>query len=711
MEKVKLIRELKTIGAELGLEKAQLAEYVSREIEKIEAREREKEESERAEREAERAERKKREEAERAEREKRDELEKERERLQREENERERQCRQQELSMTLEIEREKSRQITQTSTDRQGNSSPSNSEASSGNYSTGTNAISFHMDPFEPSLQSFDLWVQNLEKMFLAYNTPPEQKTLKLASLLKQDSHMIFCQLPPETQNDFEQVKSALMKHYRISANSYRSKLREARRENHETFHQCSDRLRFLLQRWLQLSGLEQNYEGLQELILMEAMENLMPSDIKNFVYQNAAKNLEDITTYADRYLDAQDLGYNELRRGRNAAQATGQNHHAPSNVSWKNKHDSHHNYQTHKSMGNAPYVISTLRLCPNATHQQLTDSGLTAGLLQPTGKRRHNQGQRRPSLNKAAKEQAPKQNPSSDPLYNGEKPGGTIHQKRSKTRRCSSSKTQCHTKTDSSIAPTADKSSQGTTINSPVIACSMLTHQRELKAGHRDSPTPDTLKRAQQVEPTLKQFRRKLRYTHHPPQAGDVIIKHGLLFRVNSQHQHQLIVPRTFQNQVLEEGHSRSHHRHLDSIETTKLITSHFFWVGIQQDIRHYVKLCKHCSNNTRASRRHPPHGHTADQTINRGDQVQVLLPSKDRPLRLIWNGPYPITRVSQGEHYVVKVGTTHRRLHHSVMRTLTHALDPNPSTMSKQHYTSPDSYQAYADDLSRSGHTPRSH
>ena len=617
MERVKLMREFKALATELGLEGADISQFINNQLELVGKKECEEREREREEREKER-------EREREEKEK-----------EREYENADREHTYQQLQISLEIEKEKTRQreLQNESPQTVGHASSDASPSPPSEVQPKNLVLSIPIEAYDPKIQTFDIWMQTLEKFFLAYDATPEQRCLKLVSLLKNDAYQIYCTLSPSAQENYEEIKAALYRHYRVSAMAYRTRFREARRRQNESYQQMSDRLRFLLKQWIKLSNLEESFENLSQLILMEALENGMPSDVKTFVNQNAASTLEDVIKYADRYLSAK--AAEEHDNNKKKTLTTEKNHKAhphptlaptpkPSNGGGTNKKQE--KYCSFCKMRNSHYTQD----CRKKNLQEQSKKFSCASNC---------------SKNIKDEEDEDRPKPVSTITVNG-RPCKVLfdtgldfscvvapHLVKPEQLTDEYVDIQCASLDFPSIKlrianieiqdcpyvigtiPAAILESPVyevilgaryvylATPPSPILACPAQTRQQasdEQREGAILNPGPAEMRQSQRDDPTLGLFYKRLNKAHNPPKKGDITEKNGLLYRVAEPDRLQLIIPKKYRQQVLEMGHDIPFGGHMGVGATTNRITTHYHWPGINEDIKRYVRSCYACQKKS---------------------------------------------------------------------------------------------------------------
>ena len=119
-----------------------------------------------------------------------------------------------------------------------------------------------------------------------------------------------------------------------------------------------------------------------------------------------------------------------------------------------------------------------------------------------------------------------------------------------------------------------------------------------------------------------------------------------------------------------MEFGHCLAHQHHLGIAQTTALITTHYFWKGMREDIRQYVMGCYRCQIKARSLRFVPTSTNGTEGGFAVGQQILLLQPSIKDKMKLSWNGPYVITSTLPNSRYCVKIGETSKPFHQSVMK-----------------------------------------
>ena len=258
-------------------------EREEKERERREKLEREERERERQERLAKEEREREREEKER-ERERQERLEKEERELEREEREREAQ-RQHELQMRrLELE----------------HGVPMHRASDSGDR------------PKAPKLPAFvdgkddlDNYLERFERFAIGAGWNQGIWASNLSALLSGRALDVYSRLSREEAKNYAQLKDALLRRYDFTEEGYRRRFRDCRPEVGESPEQFIVRLEAYLKRWVQLSGTQEDFQGLSSLIVREQFIEACPKDVATHLREQESQKLSDIAKAAERYLTA----------------------------------------------------------------------------------------------------------------------------------------------------------------------------------------------------------------------------------------------------------------------------------------------------------------------------------------------------------------------------------------------------------------------
>ena len=276
-----LIVDVQSVSSSKELElKFQIRQLEIQEREKEREREREREREEREEREKEREREREREREEREREREREEREREREREEREESEKERefQLRMREIEIQERVNQPK--------------------ETIEYNFDV-TKHIRL-VPPFQE--KEVDKYFLHFEKVAENLNWPKEHWTLILQSVLIGKAREIYTQLGVEQSHHYETVKELILKGYELVPEAYRQKFRNCKKDSNQTHVEFARNKEQLFDRWCCAKKIDQNYDKLRQLVLVEEFKHYIQSDVKTFLDEKQVETLEEAARLADDY-------------------------------------------------------------------------------------------------------------------------------------------------------------------------------------------------------------------------------------------------------------------------------------------------------------------------------------------------------------------------------------------------------------------------
>ena len=253
-------------------------EIQEREKEREREREREEREREREEREEREKEREREREREREERE-REERAKERER-EREEREKEREREEREKERERE-ERQKEREFQLRMREIEMQERP-NQPKQKIEYNFDVTKHIRLVPPFQE--KEVDKYFLHFEKVAENLNWPKEHWTLLLQSVLIGKAREIYTQLGVEQSHHYETVKELILKGYEMVPEAYRQKFRNCKKDSNQTHVEFARNKEQLFDRWCCSKKIDQNYDKLRQLMLVEEFKRCIQSDVKTFI-------------------------------------------------------------------------------------------------------------------------------------------------------------------------------------------------------------------------------------------------------------------------------------------------------------------------------------------------------------------------------------------------------------------------------------------
>lgn len=116
-------------------------------------------------------------------------------------------------------------------------------------------------------------------------NWPREFWTLLIQSVLKGKGRSSYFSLSAAQQLNFDMVKSTVLKSYQLTAEFYRQKFRNNKKDANQAYLEYSHFSKKLFERWLTASSVT-DYEQLSETILLEQFFRGIPQEVKRYLLE-----------------------------------------------------------------------------------------------------------------------------------------------------------------------------------------------------------------------------------------------------------------------------------------------------------------------------------------------------------------------------------------------------------------------------------------
>lgn len=161
------------------------------------------------------------------------------------------------------------------------------------------------LPPFDDSKDDVDAYLQRYERYAVSQEWPKTDWAINLSALLKGKALDVYSRLDSKEANDYQILKTALLKRYRLTEDGFRCRFRSARPEIGETPSQFAVRLANLMTRWTDLANIEKNYQGLTDLLLREQYINGCNRELSLFLKERKPKSISDMSKLAEQYTEA----------------------------------------------------------------------------------------------------------------------------------------------------------------------------------------------------------------------------------------------------------------------------------------------------------------------------------------------------------------------------------------------------------------------
>jgi hypothetical protein len=122
---------------------------------------------------------------------------------------------------------------------------------------------------------------------------------------LKGSAKEVYYNLPTGDADSYNVLKEALLRHYNLSAESFRKLFRESRKRPTETHGQYIARVSIHFDKWMKITGADLSYVGLRQEVIKEQVLGTYKRDLLVFLAERELATLDQISELAERYEQA----------------------------------------------------------------------------------------------------------------------------------------------------------------------------------------------------------------------------------------------------------------------------------------------------------------------------------------------------------------------------------------------------------------------
>src|SRR6218665_2831611 len=172
------------------------------------------------------------------------------------------------------------------------------------------------MPVYDELLDDLDAWLRRFQRSCEALRINKDLWVLALVKSLKGPALEVYERMSAEDAQDYDKLKEEFLKRFRLTEGGYRKKFKGATREKDETAPQFGERLKRYLDKWLRMSGFEEDYDGLRSLILRDQFLVKCDDEVRCFLKQKGKLDLEETLTQAQYFFESKEISENKWLRG-----------------------------------------------------------------------------------------------------------------------------------------------------------------------------------------------------------------------------------------------------------------------------------------------------------------------------------------------------------------------------------------------------------
>lgn len=177
------------------------------------------------------------------------------------------------------------------------------------------------MAPFDAGKDDLHAYLLRFERVAKTQKWPESHWAASLSMCLTGEALGVYSRLTPEECGDYSKVKAALLKRFRLTAEGFRGRFRNMKPEDGETGSQFVTRLSSYFDRWVEFSNVQvEDYAALRELLIREQFIGNCSAKVAFFLKEKKLKTLDEVADAADDYIEAhgiQNFGHGNGKGGK----------------------------------------------------------------------------------------------------------------------------------------------------------------------------------------------------------------------------------------------------------------------------------------------------------------------------------------------------------------------------------------------------------
>ena len=172
-----------------------------------------------------------------------------------------------------------------------------------GTSSSSTFDITKHIRLVPPFQEvEVDKYFLHFEKVAENLTGPKNYWTMLLQSVIMGEAREIYTQLSVQQASNYDSVKQFILKGYEIVPEAYRQRFRNCEKESKQTYVEFARTKEQLFDRWCSSQKINDDYNKLRQLILIEEFKGCIHSDVRTYIDEQKLETLDEAARLADDY-------------------------------------------------------------------------------------------------------------------------------------------------------------------------------------------------------------------------------------------------------------------------------------------------------------------------------------------------------------------------------------------------------------------------
>ena len=164
-------------------------------------------------------------------------------------------------------------------------------------------APNFKFTPFNEKNDQLDTFFQHFEMQCSVFGVKEKERAAYLISLFSGQTREAFLKLP--TTASYSEIKTALLQRFNLTTNDYRKKFFSSVPHKDENISSYSQRLSLLLDKWIDLSKTDHEFDSLKDLLLRHRVLDSCNQRLTCFLLEREPSCLKELEDLSLKYFSA----------------------------------------------------------------------------------------------------------------------------------------------------------------------------------------------------------------------------------------------------------------------------------------------------------------------------------------------------------------------------------------------------------------------
>lgn len=156
-----------------------------------------------------------------------------------------------------------------------------------------------------PQFEETDVerFFQQFERVASELKWPQEYWTILVQSKFVGKAASVYNSLNDTEVKEYVGLKDAILRAYQLTSEAYRQKFRNVRRSESENYCEFATRKENLFEKWARAEEVDNNFQKLKELIILEEFKNCLPLNVRIHLEDQKVSALREASIAADKYI------------------------------------------------------------------------------------------------------------------------------------------------------------------------------------------------------------------------------------------------------------------------------------------------------------------------------------------------------------------------------------------------------------------------